>query len=92
MQGDTSFTNLLNEGPYFDNEAMGSLDLNLQMSAPNVEIESSVKKPCCGNFSTEKDNLLAEAWINTIVYLVEGNEQTKKTYWARIWENYHANK
>lgn len=57
------------------------------MSAPHVEIESSVKKPRCGNFSIEEDNLIPEAWINTIVCLEEGNEQTKKTCWARIWEN-----
>jgi hypothetical protein len=40
----------------------------------------------------EENILLVEAWMNTTIDPVQGNEQTMKTYWTRICENYHANK
>lgn len=57
MQGNTSFTNLLNERY---NESMESPNLNVQMPEPQVEIGSSVKTLQGGNFSIEGDILLVK--------------------------------
>ncbi|XP_059461934.1 glutathione S-transferase T3-like [Corylus avellana] len=71
---------------------MGSPYPNVQMYEPKVEIGSNVKKPRCGNFSIEEDIQLIESWINSSMDPVHGNEQSKKTYWNRICENYDANR
>lgn len=63
---------------------MGSPNSNIQMYEPKVGIKTIVMKQRGGNFNIEKDILLVEAWINTSIDPVHGNEQSKKTYWLRI--------
>ncbi|GLT71241.1 hypothetical protein SLA2020_432750 [Shorea laevis] len=80
-QGNISFNNLLNRDYH---ESMGSPYPNVETDEPHVEIKTSVKKSCENNFSIEKDVLLVEAWINASIDSMNGNDQSKKTYWLRI--------
>ncbi|XP_028102972.1 uncharacterized protein LOC114302174 [Camellia sinensis] len=51
-----------------------------QESPLSPQIESTTKKSQrCGNFTTEEDNLLVLAWLNTSLDAVHGNEQKHKT-------------
>jgi hypothetical protein len=88
-QGNASFINLLNQD--YD-ESMGSPYLSVEIDKPESEIATNLKKPRSGNFSIEEDVLLVESWINTSVDPVNGNDQSKKKYWWRIWEKYHEHK
>ncbi|XP_062162007.1 uncharacterized protein LOC133869045 [Alnus glutinosa] len=71
---------------------MGSPYLSVEINKPKSEIATNLKKPRSGNFSIEEDVLLVESWINTSVDPVNGNDQSKKKYWWRIWEKYHEHK
>lgn len=71
---------------------MGSPYPNVETDEPHVEIETRVKKSRESNFSIEEDVLLVEAWLNANIDSMNGNDQSKKTYLLKIWENYHANK
>ncbi|CAL5396719.1 unnamed protein product [Camellia sinensis] len=64
-----------------------------QESPLSPQIESTTKKSQRGgNFSTEEDNLLVSAWLNTSLDAIHGNEQKHKTYWNRVWEYFHKYK
>ncbi|CAL5393767.1 unnamed protein product [Camellia sinensis] len=64
-----------------------------QESQLSPQIESTTKKSQRGgNFSTEEDNLLVSAWLNTSLDAIHGNEQKHKTYWNRVWEYFHKYK
>ena len=63
-----------------------------QLSPSQVEIECSAKKSCGENFTIEEDNLLVSRWLNTSLDAVQGNDQSKSTYWKRIWEYFHKYK
>ncbi|CAL5332421.1 unnamed protein product [Camellia sinensis] len=64
-----------------------------QESPLSPQIESTTKKSQRGgNFTTEEDNLLVSAWLNTSLDAGHGNEQKHKTYWNRVWEYFHKYK
>ncbi|CAL5334823.1 unnamed protein product [Camellia sinensis] len=65
----------------------------LQESPLSPQIEPTTKKSQRGsNFSTEEDNLLISAWLNTSLDAIHGNEQKHKTYWNSVWEYFHKYK
>lgn len=44
------------------------------------------------NFSEEEDILLVSAWLNVSQDAVHGADQSKNTYWGRIYEYFQKNK
>ncbi|KAL6841686.1 hypothetical protein ACP4OV_028515 [Aristida adscensionis] len=44
------------------------------------------------NFRDEEDRLLVSAWLNVSMDPILGTEQSQTSYWARIYDYFHANK
>ncbi|XP_062213261.1 glutathione S-transferase T3-like [Phragmites australis] len=44
------------------------------------------------NFSEKEDELLVSAWLNISMDAVQGNDQSRSTYWKRIHDYFHSNK
>ncbi|CAL5388037.1 unnamed protein product [Camellia sinensis] len=102
---DAYFTNLLQAGSNLLGEFMMKSPNQMgqcssqhgevagQESPLSPQIESTTKKSQRGsNFSTEEDNLLISAWLNTSLDAIHGNEQKHKTYWNSVWEYFHKYK
>ncbi|XP_062083610.1 glutathione S-transferase T3-like [Humulus lupulus] len=94
LHGVHSFTTLLQEGEESYNDYLPSLnDLESQYTPSNPEEGSSRKtKSRKGNFSTEEDNLLVLAWLNTSMDPINGVDQSKYSFWSRVHEYYEKNK
>lgn len=56
-----------------------------QLSIPaDTPSNKKTKKKRGGCFSIEEDNHLCNAWLNTSLDAVAGNEQKKETFWTRV--------
>ena len=44
------------------------------------------------NFSKDEDELLVSAWLNVSLDPVHGVDQSRSTYWKRIYDYFHINK
>ncbi|KAL6902154.1 hypothetical protein ACP4OV_005030 [Aristida adscensionis] len=44
------------------------------------------------NFRDKEDRLLVSAWLNVSMDPILGTEQSQTSYWARIYDYFHANK
>uniref|UniRef100_A0A0A9D4J0 No apical meristem-associated C-terminal domain-containing protein n=1 Tax=Arundo donax TaxID=35708 RepID=A0A0A9D4J0_ARUDO len=44
------------------------------------------------NFSEKEDEMLVSAWLNVSMDAVQGNEQSRSTYWTRMYDYFHSNK
>uniref|UniRef100_A0A5B6Z1S7 Putative la protein 1 n=1 Tax=Davidia involucrata TaxID=16924 RepID=A0A5B6Z1S7_DAVIN len=104
-QGDAYYTNLFYEesnlddqfemessyqaGQYFNQPT----DLSVESSQIPAQMGSTMKKGLRShNFTTEEDNLIVSAWLNSSLDVVLPNEQNSKTSWQRIYEYFHRNK
>ncbi|XP_062099695.1 glutathione S-transferase T3-like [Humulus lupulus] len=94
LHGVLSFTTLLQEGEESYNDYLPSVnDLESQYTPSNPEDGSSRKtKSRKGIFSTEDDNLLVLAWLNTSMDPINGVDQSKYSFWSRVHEYYEKNK
>lgn len=86
---DPSFTQLLNDGVYNDNEQMNSQTPVLSQSQ---DMPSKSKKGRSKNFTIQEDILLISAWKNVSLDPIQGNNQTQQTYWSRITSYYNEYK
>ncbi|XP_062113943.1 uncharacterized protein LOC133824946 [Humulus lupulus] len=82
LHGVHSFTTLLQEGEESYNDYLPSLnDLESQYTPSNPEDGNSRKtKSRKGNFSTEEDNVLVLAWLNTSMDPINEIEKAKEFY------------
>lgn len=44
------------------------------------------------NFSVDEDILLVLTWLNVTLDPIQGVDQSRKTYWKRMHDYFHANK
>ena len=44
------------------------------------------------NFSEQEDQLLVSAWLNISTDPIQGTNQTKGSFWTRVYDYYHSNK
>ncbi|KAF5458725.1 hypothetical protein F2P56_022735 [Juglans regia] len=95
LLGIHSFTTFLQEGEesYNDYLLTSLNDLESQVTPPNPKPGTARKtKSRQGNFSLEDDNLLVSAWLNTSLDPINGVNQSKHSFWARVHEYYEKNK
>ncbi|XP_062080355.1 glutathione S-transferase T3-like [Humulus lupulus] len=94
LHGVHSFSTLLQQGEESYNDYLPSLnDLESQYTPSNPEDWSSRKtKSRKGNFSTEEDNLLVLAWLNTSMDPINWVDQSKYSFLSRVHEYYEKNK
>ncbi|XP_035540252.1 uncharacterized protein LOC118344230 [Juglans regia] len=95
LHGVHSFTTLLQEGEesYNDYLLTSLNDLESQVTPPNPKQGIARKtKSRQGNFSPKEDNLLVSAWLNTSLDPINGVDQSKHSFWARVHEYYEKNK
>lgn len=92
MDSERSFTDIITRG-------CNHAALSENVRAPNekpacVEAPASVKvnPKRSKNFSKEEDKLLVSAWLNVSLDPVHGVDQSRSTYWKRIYEFFHINK
>ncbi|KAL6851494.1 hypothetical protein ACP4OV_020427 [Aristida adscensionis] len=85
----TYFTDLLVSG------AQESQDFSPNTESPIDSGHGAATKGSQGrtkNFRDEEDRLLVSAWLNVSMDPILGTEQSQTSYWARIYEYFHANK
>uniref|UniRef100_J3MJ68 No apical meristem-associated C-terminal domain-containing protein n=1 Tax=Oryza brachyantha TaxID=4533 RepID=J3MJ68_ORYBR len=93
MASERFYTNLLSENTYtFDYGDMGSQPEQEQpnRNEPGKSRRQSQKRT--KNFSDEEDYLLVSAWLNISLDAVQGVDQSKSTYWNRIYKYFHEHK
>uniref|UniRef100_J3N2A0 No apical meristem-associated C-terminal domain-containing protein n=1 Tax=Oryza brachyantha TaxID=4533 RepID=J3N2A0_ORYBR len=93
MASERFYTNLLSEDTYtFDCGDMGSQPEQEQpnRNEPGKSRRQSQKRT--KNFSDEEDYLLVSAWLNISLDAVQGVDQSKSTYWNRIYKYFHEHK
>ena len=44
------------------------------------------------NFNEQEDQLLVSAWLNISTDPIQGTNQTKGSFWTRVYDYYHSNK
>uniref|UniRef100_A0A0E0ATU5 Uncharacterized protein n=1 Tax=Oryza glumipatula TaxID=40148 RepID=A0A0E0ATU5_9ORYZ len=87
------YTNLINdESNHFESSEMGSQYADEQDPIGNENAALRPNQKRSKNFSLEEDNLLVSAWINVSFDAVQGTDQSRGTYWGRIYEYFHDNK
>lgn len=86
---DSSFTQLLNDGVYNDNEVMSSQPPPLSQTQ---DLTNKMKKGRSKNFTIQEDMLLISAWKNVSLDPIQGNNQTQQTYWSRIASYFNEHK
>ncbi|XP_062204912.1 glutathione S-transferase T3-like [Phragmites australis] len=84
--------NIEDNGPYWDDSQFVSPHEEKQL--PHVEASASqkAKKARSKNFSVKEDNMLVSAWLEVSLDAIQGNEQSRATYWQRITDYFHENK
>ena len=85
-----------------DKHGGGNDDLSFDdFSSPPVEQESPVinstpsarpNQKRSKNFSEQEDQLLVSAWLNISTDPIQGTNQTKGSFWTRVYDYYHSNK
>jgi hypothetical protein len=93
MEQERYYTNLINdESNHFESSEMGSQYADEQDPIGNENAALRPNQKRSKNFSLEEDNLLVSAWINVSFDAVQGTDQSRGTYWGRIYEYFHDNK
>ena len=87
---------------YWTNMVEGNDDLSFDdFSSPPEEQESPVinstpsarpNQKRSKNFSEQEDQLLVSAWLNISTDPIQGTNQTKGSFWTRVYDYYHSNK
>ena len=87
-QGDSFFTNLLNENSVYDlpNEYENQFEVT-----QNIDKESNQRRRT-KNFTADEDILLISAYLNISTDAIQGNEQKSVTYWERVHRYFHEHK
>ncbi|XP_066168848.1 uncharacterized protein [Oryza sativa Japonica Group] len=92
MEQERYYTNLINDkSNHFESSEMGSQYADEQDPIGNENAALRPNQKRSKNFSLE-DNLLVPAWINVSFDAVQGTDQSRGTYWGRIYEYFHDNK
>jgi hypothetical protein len=99
MEGDGYFSSLMDEannnlslddisflpeGNPISNEQELSIVQSTPLSRPNQKRTK--------NFSEQEDALLVSAWLNININPVHGTNQTRGTFWKRVYDFFHKNK
>jgi hypothetical protein len=86
---------------YWTNMVEGNDDLPFDdFSSPPEEQQSPVinntparpNQKRSKNFNEQEDQLLVSAWLNINTDLIQGTNQTKGSFWTRVYDYYHSNK
>ncbi|CAD6337598.1 unnamed protein product [Miscanthus lutarioriparius] len=92
MDSERSFTDIITRGC---NPAALSDNVPTPNETPDCdEALASVKgsQKRSKNFSKDEDELLVSAWLNVSLDPVHGVDQSRSTYWKRIYDYFHINK
>lgn len=92
MDSERSFTDMITRGC---NPAALSDNVPPPNETPACdEAPASVKgnQKRSKNFSVEEDEMLVSAWLNVSLDPVHGVDQSRSTYWKRIYDYFHVNK
>jgi hypothetical protein len=90
-----SFTDLLNGDDLTEHVQEFGTEPNDVQQTPIVKSTPSSKasqKTKGKNFSVEEDRLLASAWLNVSTDPKQGTNQTKATFWTRVYTYYQNHK
>lgn len=61
-----------------------------QLKMLRIEVsQTSTKKVRGANFTIQEDQVFINAWLNTSIALIQGNEQKSATFWERITKYYY---
>ncbi|CAN6286915.1 unnamed protein product [Urochloa humidicola] len=92
----------MEEQGYWTNLVEGNGDLNLHgLGSLSEEQQSHVvertpstrpNQKRAKNFNEDEDKLLVSAWLNISTDPVQGTNQTKGSFWTRVYNYYHSNK
>ncbi|CAN6243423.1 unnamed protein product [Urochloa humidicola] len=89
------------DGYYSNMLSVENWDDEIDLSSPPEEQLSAVqevtttdkpKPKRSKNFSEKEDELLVSAWLNISLDAIQGVDQSRMTYWNRIYEYFHSNK
>lgn len=89
MEGEGYFTNLLQDGLH--NEINTEIQQTLPINDSNPSSKANQKHKG-KNFTEDEDRLLISAWLNVSMDSTQGTNQTRDTFWKRIYLYYEANK
>ncbi|KAK1578401.1 hypothetical protein Q3G72_029987 [Acer saccharum] len=87
-QGDSYFTNLLNDDSAYD---LSNGYENQFEVTQNIDKELNQRRRT-KNFTTDEDILLISAYLNISIDAIQGNEQKSVTYWERVHRYFHEHK
>ena len=92
MDSERSFTDIITRG-YNPAALFDNVPTPIETPACD-EALASVKgsKKRSKNFSKDEDEMLVSAWLNVSLDPVHGVDQSRSTYWKRIYDYFHINK
>jgi hypothetical protein len=95
MEGDGCyFTNLVN-GAFENLKDVSETPVDLQSTTPIKDINKSSKsnlKQKGKNFTEDEDRLLVAAWLNVSTDPTQGTNQTRGTFWRRVYLFFEDNR
>jgi hypothetical protein len=86
-----TFTELLNGGDSGEHvQEFGTEPNNFQQTpiVNSTHVSKASQKTKGKNFSVEEDMLVASAWLNVSTDPKQGTNQTKATFWTRVYTYY----
>ncbi|XP_020405007.2 glutathione S-transferase T3-like [Zea mays] len=89
MQGGY-FSNLMSEGN--NNMSLDDYDIVSEQHPSVVVTSSRPNQKRSANFSQQEDALVVSAWLNISLDPVNGTNQTRGTFWKRVYNYYHNHK
>lgn len=95
MEGNNFFTTLLNGSEHnicIGWDGFGSPPEGQESPNTGTTDSRRVNKKRLKNFSDKEDLLLVRAWLTIGADPVDGKNQKRTTYWARIYDFFHAEK
>jgi hypothetical protein len=83
----------MGSGSYFT-ELLGTdaVGTDVEESRNPCPVASKGSQRRTKNFTDEEDQLLVSAWLNVGMDPIQGVDQPHTSFWARIYEYFHANK
>ncbi|TVU26563.1 hypothetical protein EJB05_29116 [Eragrostis curvula] len=90
MNSGSYFSNLMSSVPFFPPVQHDAVQPDDDIGAQNMH--QGAAKGRSKSYSVDEDTLLVSAWLNVSLDPIQGVDQSRSTYWKRIYDYFHANK